>query len=85
MASSKLKVVRKIFAYSGFFILAVIVAFFLTFPYDALKDRAHLKAGETLLVQWFERARFEYHPNNPAPYKVLLGRLAADRVSAFGW
>ena len=44
-----------------------------------------LPTGETLLVQWFERARFEYHPNNPAPYKVLLGRLAADRVSAFGW
>jgi hypothetical protein len=41
--------------------------------------------GETLLVQWFERARFEYHPNNPGPYKVLLGRLAADRVEAFGW
>jgi hypothetical protein len=41
--------------------------------------------GETLLVQWFERARFEYHPNNPNPYKVLLGRLAADRVDAFGW
>lgn len=38
----------------------------------------------TLLVQWFERARFEYHPNNTAPYKVLLGRLAADRVGAFG-
>jgi len=44
-----------------------------------------LPTGETLLVQWFERARFEYHPNNPDPYKVLLGRLAADRVDAFGW
>ena len=44
-----------------------------------------LPTGETLLVQWFERARFEYHPGNPAPYRVLLGRLAADRVSAFGW
>lgn len=46
MASSKLKVVRKIFAYGGFFILAVIVAFFLTFPYDALKDRARLEADK---------------------------------------
>ncbi len=44
-----------------------------------------LPTGETLLVQWFERARFEYHLNNPDPYKVLLGRLAADRVDAFGW
>ena len=44
-----------------------------------------LPNGETLLVQWFERARFEYHPNNPAPYQVLLGRLAADRVTDFVW
>jgi hypothetical protein len=44
-----------------------------------------LPTGETLLAQWFERARFEYHPNNPDPYKVLLGRLAADRVEAFAW
>ncbi len=31
-----------------------------------------------LTVQYFERARFEYHPGNPEPYKVLLGRLVAD-------
>lgn len=31
-----------------------------------------------LIVQYFERARFEYHPNNPDPYKILLGRLSAD-------
>ncbi|MFN8569200.1 MAG: hypothetical protein U0Z44_17145 [Kouleothrix sp.] len=29
-----------------------------------------LPNGETLLVQWFERARFELHPNNPAPQAV---------------
>ncbi len=44
MASSKLKVVRKVFAYTGFFFLAVLIAFFLTFPYDALKDRVRLEA-----------------------------------------
>jgi hypothetical protein len=26
-------------------------------------------------VQYFERARFEYHPENPAPYDVLLGQF----------
>jgi hypothetical protein len=26
-------------------------------------------------VQYFERARFEWHPENPDPYKVLLGRF----------
>ena len=29
-------------------------------------------------VQYFERARFEYHPNNPEPYTILLGRLTTD-------
>ncbi len=31
--------------------------------------------GELLQSQYFERARMEYHPNNPDPYKVLLGRF----------
>ncbi|NJN16339.1 MAG: sorbosone dehydrogenase family protein [Oscillochloris sp.] len=35
-------------------------------------------SGATVLTQWFERARFEYLPNNPAPYKILLGRLGAE-------
>ena len=43
MASSKLKVVRRVFGYGAFFLLAIVVAFFLTFPYDALKDRIRLE------------------------------------------
>ncbi|HET9221246.1 MAG TPA: hypothetical protein VFO07_02020 [Roseiflexaceae bacterium] len=35
-------------------------------------------SGDNVLTQWFERTRFEYHPNNPDPYKVLLGRLGAE-------
>ena len=34
--------------------------------------------GKMYLTQWFERARFEFHPNNPRPYQVLLGRLGAE-------
>jgi predicted secreted protein/heat shock protein HslJ len=34
--------------------------------------------GQPFLVQWFERARFEYHPDNTAAYRVLLGRLGAE-------
>jgi hypothetical protein len=30
------------------------------------------------LVQYFERNRFEMHPDNQPPYNVLLGRLGAD-------
>lgn len=38
-----------------------------------------------LTVQYFERARFEYHPDNPEPYRVLLGLLGTDLVRAKGW
>ncbi|HEY0738758.1 MAG TPA: M23 family metallopeptidase [Herpetosiphonaceae bacterium] len=35
-------------------------------------------SGDHIITQWFERARFEYHPNNPAAFQVLLGRLGAE-------
>ncbi|MFL5804575.1 MAG: hypothetical protein ACJ8CR_22865 [Roseiflexaceae bacterium] len=35
-------------------------------------------SGDTVLTQWFERARFEHHPGNSTPYQVLLGRLGAE-------
>lgn len=38
-----------------------------------------------VVVQYFERARFEYHPNNSAAYRVLLGLLGTDLVRAKGW
>ncbi len=38
-------------------------------------------SGHNVLTQWFERARFEWHPTNPEPYKVLLG-LLGNEVSA---
>ena len=34
--------------------------------------------GDTVLVQWFERARFEYHPGQPREFKVLLGLLGNE-------
>ncbi len=37
--------------------------------------------GFRVHTQWFERARFEYYPNNPDPYKVLLGRLGAEHLN----
>ncbi len=40
--------------------------------------------GTTLLVQWFERVRFELHPEHVAPYDVLLTRLGAHLLPAFG-
>ena len=34
-----------------------------------------LEDGKPYQVQYFERARFEYHPENAAPYDVLLGQF----------
>jgi hypothetical protein len=33
-------------------------------------------------VQWFERARFEVHPENSPPYDVLLGLLGNETAAA---
>jgi hypothetical protein len=38
--------------------------------------------GKQFFVQIFERARFEYHPENPEPYKVLLGLLGNEEGTA---
>ena len=35
-------------------------------------------SGDTVLTQWFERARFEFHPNNPVEFQVLLGLLGNE-------
>jgi hypothetical protein len=45
-------------------------------------DAAHPPAA--YLVQWFERARFELHPENAIPYQVLLGRLGDEQLRATG-
>lgn len=37
-----------------------------------------LPNGAQYQVQWFERARFELHPENAAPYDVLLGLLGNE-------
>ncbi len=34
--------------------------------------------GDTVQTQWFERARLEWHPNNPDQFKVLLGLLGKE-------
>ena len=38
--------------------------------------------GDTVLTQYFERAVFEYHPENAdTPYAVLLRRLGAEELA----
>jgi heat shock protein HslJ len=38
--------------------------------------------GREYTVQWFERTRFELHPENAPPFNVLFGRLGAELQSA---
>ena len=40
---------------------------------EELRERG--SDGKTYAVQYFERSRFELHPENPSPYNVLLGFL----------
>jgi hypothetical protein len=41
---------------------------------DLLQEESELD-GKTYIVQYFERAIFEYHPENQPPYDVLLSQL----------
>lgn len=41
--------------------------------------------GKPYRVQYFERARYEYHPENAAPFDVLLGLLGNRLLREKGW
>jgi Cu-Zn family superoxide dismutase len=41
-------------------------------------EQTEMVEGKEFTVQWFERGRFELHPENQPPYTVLLGRLGAE-------
>ena len=43
-----------------------------------MQERSDLN-GQTYAVQYFERAAFEYHPENQAPFNVLLSQLGTFR------
>ncbi|MDQ3929434.1 MAG: hypothetical protein M3328_09840, partial [Chloroflexota bacterium] len=41
--------------------------------------------GKPYTVQYFERNRFEYHPEKPTHFQVLLGHLGVEVVRSRGW
>lgn len=42
--------------------------------------------GKVYTVQYFERNRFEYHPEYAGtPYEVLLGLLGSQTIDGYGW
>lgn len=55
------------------------------YPITPAREETNPVTGETRLTQWFERARFELHPENAPPYDVLLGRLGADLLQSRGY
>jgi len=54
------------------------------YPTSPVLDEAAAPDGPTHRVQYFERARFEYHPELPPPFDVLLGRMGDDRLKQQG-
>lgn len=48
------------------------------------QQEEQLIEGKPYQAQWFERNRLELHPENAAPYDVLIGRLGADRLAQQG-
>jgi ABC-type transport system substrate-binding protein len=53
-------------------------------PLTARQSEINVADGKTYDVQWFERARFEAHPENSSPNDVLLGLLGASMVEGRG-
>jgi hypothetical protein len=45
------------------------------YPVSQPFDETNPEDGQRYHVQYFERARFELHPENQEPYRVLLGRI----------
>lgn len=51
------------------------------YPLSDEFDEVSPTDGKTYRVQYFERARFEYHPENQPPYNVLLGLLGREQYT----
>ncbi|NJP06644.1 MAG: hypothetical protein HC837_13945 [Chloroflexaceae bacterium] len=79
---------QRCFAETGFCIYGRIRAFWeqnnglRVFGLPITNQTKQVIEGRGLQVQWFERNRLELHPDQEAPYDVLLGRLGADYIDA---
>ncbi len=54
------------------------------YPISGASYERNPATGDMRLTQWFERVRFELHPENAPPYDVLLGRLGVDLLQQYG-
>ncbi len=53
------------------------------FPISEPFEEVSSASGQPVLVQYFERARFEHHPENPPDSQVLLGHLGREYLAHF--
>jgi len=53
------------------------------YPVSSLEEINPI-TGERRLTQWFQKTRFEFYPENPQPYDVLLGRVGVELLNAYG-
>src|SRR4051794_36180742 len=53
-------------------------------PITPARPEISLTDGKTYSTQWFERARYEAHPENRAPYDVQLGLLGVALAEGRG-
>jgi hypothetical protein len=53
------------------------------YPVSTLEE-INVITGERRLTQWFQKTRFEFYPENPPPHDVLLGRVGAELLNAYG-
>ena len=54
------------------------------FGYPISGPEREVVAEGDFLAQYFQRYRFELHPEKAPPYDVLLGRLGDDRLKQLG-
>ncbi len=54
------------------------------FPISEAFPERNADTGQTYSTQYLERNRFEAHPENGAPYDVLLGRLGVEVLQRHG-
>ncbi|MBA3945246.1 MAG: hypothetical protein H0X37_11865 [Herpetosiphonaceae bacterium] len=54
------------------------------YPITAQRAEVNTDTQKSYQTQWFERNRFEQHPELVAPYDVLLGRLGVEVLKAQG-
>ena len=54
------------------------------YPITPERSERNPDLGRNFATQWFERNRFEAHPENQVPYNVLLGHLGAELLTKQG-